>query len=135
MAIEHGTFSLTLLPNNIIVADAKGPWNIEAVDHYHNDVAAIVNEFAGNPWHHIAILRCETVFIPQVIARLEQHFLWRKQNNVQSDTTILTDSSSKNISKQQITQIFEKLEMTHFFAIDLDTALQQIAKLKAVKEL
>lgn len=79
MAIEHGTFSLTLLPNNIVVVDAKGPWNIEAIDHYHNDVAAIVSRFAGNPWHHIAILRCETVFIPQVVARLEQHFLWRKK--------------------------------------------------------
>jgi hypothetical protein len=132
MAIEHGTFTLTLLPNNIILADAKGPWNIEAVEHYHHDIAEIVASFNGAPWRHIAILRSETLFMPDVVARLEQHCLWRKKHNVLSDTTILSDSFSENISKQQIHRMFEKLDMPHFFANDLDAALKQINELNAL---
>ncbi|AIY66466.1 hypothetical protein [Pseudoalteromonas piratica] len=132
MAIEHGTFTLKLLPNNIVLADAKGPWNIEAVEHYHHDIAEIVASFNGAPWRHIAILRSETLFMPDVVARLEQHFLWRKKHNVLSDTTILSNSFSENISKQQIHRMFEKFDMPHFFANDLDAALKQINELNAL---
>lgn len=70
--------------------------------------------------------------MPDVVACLEHHFLWHKKHNLLSGTTILINSFSENISKQQIHRIFEKLDMPHFFASDLDAALKQISELNAL---
>ena len=78
MGCEHGSYKISTRPNNVVVLDARGPWNAEAVNSYHLDMVKVVERFKGQPWRHIAILRCETLFIPEVTSFLLQHFVWRK---------------------------------------------------------
>lgn len=124
MEIEHGTYKIKSYPNNIVVADAKGPWNFNTVKNYHDDMEKLVQEFNGNPWHFIAILRGETLFIPEVVECLERHIIWRSKNNVASDTIILCESFNTSISKEQIYKTHNKLGLKVEFANSLTEALE-----------
>lgn len=122
MQHEHDIYQLALYSGNILVVDAVGPWNLESVQHYHNDVVQVVEAFKGEAWRNIAILRSETLFIPEVAEFLKQHLNWRKTVNVLSDTIILTNSITQHISHVQIQSMFDSVDMTVFFANTLDDA-------------
>ena len=126
---EHGVYTLETLPNNILVTDAIGPWNLELVQQYHNEVVKIVEGFNGAQWHNVAILRSETLFIPEVADYLKVQSQWRESSNVVSETVILKDSMSRFTSQEQIRVLFKGSPVPLFFAESIDEAVENLHQL------
>ena len=122
---EHGSFECKIINENTILTDATGAWNMPLIERYQEKIFELVSKFEGKPWKHIAILRKETLFIPEVEQSLVHHLQWRKKNNLISDTVILSNSDTAAISESQMKNMFESADIELFFAEDIQEALNK----------
>lgn len=128
MKQEHGSFTLEVIENCIVLTDAEGPWNEPTIKRYIEEVKDIVDQFNGAPWRHIALLRNETLLMPSVEQMLRDHLKWRKTTNFVSDSIVYLENISYTISKAQLIQMYEDLDIKFFFAESFAEALLQIKK-------
>lgn len=123
---EHGTFTIEVLSNNIILTDATGPWNQETLKRYFSEIMAYVDMFKGQPWFSIDIHRNETLLSPEALHVVRKILQWKKSTNFQSQTIIYKEHFASTITQEQAQQLFHIYEIPIYFANDLDSAFNQL---------
>lgn len=128
---EHGRFEVDVIGRNIIRVDAEGPYNLPIFARYHEQLVSIVNEIDG-PWHHMSVLRGESIFTPEVSEALVAHMQWWTENNCVSDAVIWVDAKGTQISQNQLQKIYDTLKINGRFFTDMEEALSWTRKQVAI---
>ncbi len=118
---EHGTYRIKV-DNNILMVNAKGPFNIETVNRYHNEVLESVEQLAesGSPWGQVIVLHEESLFTHEASNQLMESNRLRKTKGLSHCAVVLVQPVGIKLIKKQMTgiyrdagiemQIFEKIE-------------------------
>ncbi len=104
---EHGSYSIKI-KDHILIIDAKGPFNIELVTHYHIELNASIELLAqsNQPWSQIVILHEESLFTPEAEQKLIDSNRWRKTKGLSYCALVLVNPVGSKLITSQMTHIY-----------------------------
>lgn len=102
---QHGEFALSMV-NDIVLVDAKGPWNTECVENFGMTYAGTVYKSTMLRWCDIVVLSGESLFVPDAESALRER-IGRAISGGLSHVFIVTEKSlTASTTVQQIKNIY-----------------------------
>ncbi|WP_354622803.1 hypothetical protein [Psychromonas sp. MME2] len=106
---EHGTYNIDIDSNTLII-DAKGPFNLELITHYHADLCNSVEWLAVNVgvWDQIIILHEESLFTPDAAQKLTEVNLWKKTKGLDRSAIVLINPIGSLLISKQLEKLYRE---------------------------
>ena len=116
MFLPHGKYRIEL-KNNVMLVEAKGPFNIEVVKQYTQQVAATLSQLIL-PWGQVVILHQDSLFTPEAEQLMYKTVEDRKENGLVASAVIINGSTSQFIIEQQVAKIYQASKVNYQFFDD-----------------
>lgn len=110
----HGTYTIELV-GKVLMIDASGPFNDDAVKGYSRDLKEFVEKLAPDPWALCAVFRGESLFTPEAEAELTAITLWRKEKGMKMVAVVFNSIKELSILRDQMARIYEKANIEYGF--------------------
>ncbi|WP_296051356.1 hypothetical protein [uncultured Alteromonas sp.] len=119
---QHGDFVLTMV-NDIVLVNAKGPWNTECVENFGLTYAGTVYKSGQLRWADIVMLSGESLLVPEAERALTER-IGRAVAAGLGQVYIVTEKSrTAATSVRQIKKIYAPHSLSMEFVSDLDMAI------------
>ena len=119
---QHGDFVLTMV-NDIVLVNAKGPWNTECVENFGLTYAGTVYKSGQLRWADIVMLSGESLLVPEAERALTER-IGRAVAAGLGQVYIVTEKSrTAATSVRQIKKIYAPHSLSMDFVSDLDMAI------------
>ncbi len=116
MFLPHGEYRIEL-DNNVMLVEAKGPFNIEVVKQYSQQVAATLRQLVLL-WGQVVILHQNSLFTPEAEQLMYKTVKDRKEHGLVASAVIINGSASQFIIEQQVAQIYQASKVSYRFFDD-----------------
>ena len=123
---RHGTFAIQV-EQDILLVDAKGPFNMETISDYQLALADAIDSFQGQPWQQIIIMREESIFTPEAVEEMVKVSNYRKARGLIFSAVVFIDSNARTLIEHQLKGIYQQTGISYQFFDDVDTARQLLA--------
>ena len=104
----HGQYKLELI-SNILVIDAKGPFNKELMTDYHKNLKELIDEVQGKPWAVVLYLHGNSVMTPDAEEELRKAVEWRKSIGLSCVALITADCTP--LSARQFSAFYKGMSV------------------------
>lgn len=112
--LSHGTFTVEI-SEQLLIVDAKGPFNEEIVHEYKQAVSKAIDQFNEQPWQQIIIMRAESIFIPDAYEEMRKLAKYRKSRGLTASAVIWKESTAKEIVSMQLGNIYKEADVACAF--------------------
>ena len=120
---QHGDFALTMV-NDIVLVNAKGPWNTECVENFGLTYAGTVYKSGMLRWADIVVLDGESLLVPDAERALCER-IGRAITAGLVQVYIVTEKSrTAATSIRQIKKLYEPYKITVDYVSELDSATE-----------
>lgn len=123
----HGTYTIDLL-GRVLMVDAKGPFNDDAVRDYSRDLAAFMERLAPDPWVLCAVFRNESLFTPEAEAELLAVTRMRVKKGMDAVAVVFKDIKCTRIAQDQLERIYQTADIRHAFFHEKQDALSWLSR-------
>ena len=100
----HGEHKLQL-DGNILTVEARGPFNIEQIDHYRNALLSEL-ENINQPWGQLNELHQDCLFTPQGEEEMYSTIKLRKDTGICAVAIYFIDGQPNSIAEQQLRRMY-----------------------------
>ena len=111
---SHGTYTIELV-GRVLMIDAVGPFNEDAVKAYSKDLNTYIEKLAPDPWALCAVFRSESLFTPQAEEELKAVTRWRKEKGMKQVAVVFKDVKGLSILQDQMARIYEETNIPYAF--------------------
>lgn len=120
---EHGTYNIDI-DNNTLIIDAKGPFNIELITHYHSDLLNSIEWLDVNvgKWNQIIILHEESLFTPDAAEKLMEVNRWKKTKGLDRSAIVLINPIGSLLISKQLHRLYQEAGIKIQMFEDIRTA-------------
>lgn len=125
---QHGDFVLTMV-NDVVLVNARGPWNKECVDNFGVAYAASVYQNGKHRWSDIVMLTGESLLVPEAEAALRVRIERAVMAGLAQVFVVTERSSVATTSTRQIKALYANLPVSLEIVNTLDGAVQRCSKL------
>lgn len=125
---QHGDFVLTMA-NDIVLVNARGPWNKECVENFGVAYAGSVYQSAKLRWADIVMLTGESLLVPDAEAALRVRIERAAMAGLAQVFVVTERSSVAATSTRQIKALYAGLPVTLEIVNTLDSAVQRCSEL------
>ncbi len=123
----HGTYTIGLV-EKVLMVDAVGPFNDDAVKEYSRDLNDFIEKLSPNPWALCAIFTNESLFTPEAEAALTAVTQWRKEKGMNLVTIVFNDIKELTILQSQMERIYKTANIQHAFFNKKNDAVSWLTK-------
>ncbi len=123
----HGTYTIELL-GRIILVDAVGPFNDDAVKKYARDLSTFAEKLAPTPWALCAVFRNECLFTPDAEAELTAVTQWRKEMGMSVVAVVFKEVKERTILQAQMERVYKTTDLQYDFFNEKCDALSWLAQ-------
>lgn len=120
---QHGDFALTIV-NDIVLVNAKGPWNIECVENFGLTYAATVYESGMLRWADIVVLDGESLLVPEAERALTERIGRAIAAGLVQVYIVTEKSRTAATSVRQIKKLYEPYNIRVDYVTELDMAIE-----------
>lgn len=125
----HGTLDI-VIDDNLILIEAQGPWNIEYLDHLHEQLLKTVAKVDVNNYAILITPKGEAI---SVEAGLEYHLNFIRQGNTKAVALNLAYCTTALLTESLFSKLYRAAGIKHaFFDNGLDARLWLEKQLKTV---
>jgi len=123
MFIAHGIFQVkdTLNPN-IIIVDATGPFNLQAVQAYHQQIVDKLPSFTGY-WAQLNIANQNCLYTPEAELELIKLTNFKSKNNLRFAAILFKNCLCKTLIEEKIKAFYSKHNIICNIFSDQDDAM------------
>ena len=107
----HGEYRISV-ENNMLLVEAKGPFNSEIVDNYAADMALAVKQVVA-PWSQLIVLHQEGLFTPSAEKQMYSTIGVRKDLGMCASAIVIIGASARFAIEMQISRIYNDLQVVH----------------------
>jgi len=107
----HGEYKISV-ENNLLLVEAKGPFNSEIVANYTADMALAVKQVDA-PWGQLIVLHQEGLFTPSAEKQMYGTISARKDLGMCASGIVIIGASAKFAIEMQISRIYNDLQVKH----------------------
>lgn len=113
--LDHGTLHFTL-EENILIIDGRGPWNKEALLLSVANANAVQQNRSGDKWAVLVNVTGDPLHTPDAEELLVEYIKYDKQHGRVATALILTNSTSPELGKRHIADLYNRAgEQYQFF--------------------
>lgn len=125
---EHGQFDIETI-DNVVIVDAKGPFNKEVIPLYRQAMKDAIASFSGQKWQQIIVIRETSLFTPEAEKALLKTLAYRKSLGLNASAVVMLDCDAVALTKQQLTRCYNRYDIEHDFFDSIEEAKQWLANL------
>ena len=107
----HGTVNI-VTEGNLILIEAKGLWNIEYLDHLHEELIKAVSQVDKNNYAALITLNGEAVSVDE---GFEYHLNFIRQGNIKAVALNLAYCTTASLTKNMCTKLYRAAGIKHAF--------------------
>jgi len=107
---------------NVLIVDAKGPFNKETAKEYHDDITRLVETMSGEPWGSLITFRGNTVFTPDAELQLTETTRYRQKRGMVAIAAVILNSAYADIQQMQLQRIYRDCGITFHVFSDTESA-------------
>ena len=120
---EHGTFTIDVNGNTLFV-EAEGPFNIETVRHYRDDLQVCLDAIKGRPFNQIIVFHNQSIFTQEAADMLVGSNKEMLDMGLEICVIVLFECEYKRVVTRQMSEIYEKSGIPYrFFDSVIDAKL------------
>jgi hypothetical protein len=119
--IKHDHYTIER-SNNVLIVDAKGPFNEDTAKSYHADITQLVEKMSGDPWGSLVVFRGSTVFTPEAERQLIETTRYRQKKGMIAIAIVMMSSTCAEIKQMQLQRIYGDCCITFHVFSDTDSA-------------
>lgn len=118
---SHGSYRI-VKENNILVVDARGPFNEETANNYVNEMYQACEAFDGKPWGLLVTFYGTSVFSPDAEKALIDVTKYRMKHGMIANASVIIDSNSADIQQMQLRRVYQTCNLTFHVFSDIVSA-------------
>lgn len=108
--------------DNVLLVDAKGPFNEETAKNYHHDITQLVEQMSGVPWGSLITFRGNTIFTPDAEQQLTKTTRYRQEKGMIAIAVVILNSAYADIQQMQLQRIYRDCQITFHVFSDTESA-------------
>ena len=124
---QHGDFALTMV-NDIVLVNAKGPWNTECVENFGLTYAGTVYKSGMLRWADIVVLDGESLLVPEAERALTERIGRATAAGLVQVYIVTEKSRTAATSVRQIKKLYEPHNINVEYVTELDIAIDLAGK-------
>jgi hypothetical protein len=118
---EHDHYTIEHC-DNILIVDAKGPFNEESAKQYHQDTTELVEKMSGAPWGSLVTFRGNSIFTPDAEQQLTETTRYRQSKGMIAIAVVIINSAYADIQQMQLQRIYRDCNIIFHVFSDNNTA-------------
>ena len=107
----HGGLDITI-ENNLIMIDARGPWNIEYLDQLHGQLLQAITKVDINKYGVLITLRGDAISVGD---GFEYHLNFIRKGNTKAVAINLSNCTTALLSESIFSKLYQKAGVNHAF--------------------
>jgi len=128
MFIPHGAYRVDI-QENLLVIEAKGPFNKEVVKQYSLDLANAVQKMQA-PWGQLIIMHQDSLFTPDAENLMHKSARARKLFGLYASAIVLVETTVRFAIEHQVSNIYRRADIAHDFFENEQQARTWLQELK-----
>ena len=120
---QHGDFALTMV-NDIVLVNAKGPWNTECVENFGLTYAGTVYKSGMLRWADIVVLDGESLLVPEAERALTERIGRATAAGLVQVYIVTEKSQTASTSVRQIKKLYEPYNIRVNYVTELTKAIE-----------
>ena len=120
---QQGDFALTMV-NDIVLVNAKGPWNTECVENFGLTYAGTVYKSGMLHWADIVVLDGESLLVPEAERALTERIGRATAAGLVQVYIVTEKSRTAATSVRQIKKLYEPYNIRVEYVTELDMAIE-----------
>ena len=129
----HGRFDVSI-SGRILVSRTWGPWNLEFVHAYREDMDRKVRSLAGQPWAMLALPGGEPIHTPESLAEMVNTILYHRTLGRCGTAIVLVNVEATNLIRLMLSSMYAQADEPCFFPDDEASAIAWLeARIAEVK--
>lgn len=108
--------------NNILLINARGPFNEVTTEQYYQDIKLITKNMIGNRWASLVSFQGHSVFTPEAEQKLIETTQYRADNGMIAIATVISNSPYVDILQMQLQRIYQSCAIKFNFFSNPDHA-------------
>jgi len=126
----HGSYTIER-QGNILVVDARGPFNEEAIDRYQVDMKKVCQEMAGQPWASLVTYYGNSVFTPDAEQSLIEITKYRVKHGMVANASVIINSRHADLQQMQLRRVYQASDVTFHVFSDVGSAKEWLTEFLA----
>ena len=120
---QHGVYEVEV-KDQILLVDARGPFNDTTLESYRADVKKAVLHLSASDWGQIIVLRGQSLFTPDAEQILYESTCWRIEHGLNASSVVMIEPDAEELIRAQMSRIYARANLPHHFAADIPAAKQ-----------
>tara|TARA_Y100001960_G_scaffold290622_1_gene331377 strand:+ start:67 stop:552 length:486 start_codon:yes stop_codon:yes gene_type:complete len=120
---QHGDFDIAMV-NDIVLVDAKGPWNKECVENFGLAYAGTVYKSGMPRWADLVVLEGESLLVPDAERALTERIGRATAAGLVQVYIVTEKSRTAATSVRQIKKLYEPYNIRVEYVTELDMAIE-----------
>ncbi|MDO6425840.1 hypothetical protein Q4489_02395 [Thalassotalea sp. 1_MG-2023] len=123
----HGDYNIER-ENNILVVDARGPFNEITAKAYVKDMQVACEQYQGKPWGLLITFYGNSIFTPEAEKILVDVTRYRMQHGMIANASVIVDSNTADIQQMQLKRVYQSCNLTFHVFTDIFNAKQWLVE-------
>jgi len=112
----HGHYQLNF-QDNILYVEARGPFNKEVLQNYHQDMKDIIQKNKTKNWGVLAVFYGNSILTPEAESALIKVTKYRAKNGMIAHANVFKESIHADLQQTQFSRIYQTAKVhSHFFS-------------------
>ena len=117
----HGSYSIEQ-QGNILLVDAKGPFNEVTLAQYHLDMKEVCQQMQGQPWASLVTYYGNSIFTPEAEACLIDVTKYRVKHGMLVNASVIINSNHADLQQMQLTRVYQSAGVLFHVFSDVERA-------------
>ncbi|MCJ8318010.1 MAG: hypothetical protein MJK12_00145 [Colwellia sp.] len=118
---SHGSYSIET-QGNILLVDARGPFNDVTLAQYQLDMKEVCQQMHGQSWASLVTYYGSSIFTPEAEKSLIEITKYRIKHGMVANASVILNSSHADLQQMQLRRVYQSAELTFHVFSDIDSA-------------
>ncbi len=132
--LAHGSY-LIEQSNNILLVEAKGPFNETTAEKYHQDIKSLTKNMTGEPWGLLITFSGNSVFTPEAEEQLKETTRYRQKKGMIAIAAVILNSAYADTQQMQLQRLYHYSQLEFHVFSDSESATAWLNTLLAQAKL
>ncbi len=117
----HGSYTIEQ-QGNILLIDAKGPFNDVTLAKYKLDMKEVCQHMNGQPWASLVTYYGNSIFTPEAEKSLIEVTKYRVKNGMVANASVIIDSHHADLQQMQLRRVYQAADVLFHVFSDVGSA-------------
>ena len=125
--MAHGSYDIKI-EDNILIVNARGPFNELLVQQFDRDIKGSIEHFKGKVWGSLVTYYGNGIFTPEAEEELVSITRYRVKHGMIVNASVFLESQHADLQQMQLRRVYQSCNVTFHSFSDSDSAKQWLQR-------